>query len=229
MQEPVNTPKVLIVFFSLSGQTRGLLENLARGLREAGGEVTLERLEPLVRLRFPLGSFYKTFVLMLTTFFRKRVAIKPLSLTTTDGFDLIILAGPTWSYNPSGPVLAFIDRDGKQLLEGRTVLPLISCRGYWRTHWFGLRRLLNQCGASVPNSIVFAHPHKEPWRTLGVFLQIAGKSLSRSKIFGRHYQRYGHSDIQYGEARVLGEELGKALISGQSLKTLNLKTKVALP
>lgn len=228
MQESVNAPKILIVFFSLSGQTRGLLENLAGGLRAAGGEVTLERLEPQVRLRFPLGSFYKTFVLMLTTFFRKRVAIKPLSLTSTAGFDLIILAGPTWSYNPSGPVLSFIDRDGK-LLKGKTVLPLISCRGYWRTHWFGLRRLLNRCNAIVPNCLVFAHPHREPWRTLGVFLQIAGKSLSRSKLFGRYYQRYGHSDQQFAEARILGEELGKALVAGQSLKDLNLKTKIALP
>lgn len=220
--------RVLLVYYSLSGQTKGLLDNLAGGLREAGVEVTSERLKLQIRLRFPLGSFIKTILMMFTTFFRKRLAIEPLSITNTEGFDLIILAGPTWSYNPSGPVLAFLDRDGK-LLKGKTVLPLISCRGYWRTHWFGLRSLLVGCEAIVPNCLVFSHPHKEPWRTLGVFLQIAGKSLSRSKWFGKYYERYGHSDRQFAEARILGAELGKALICGQSLKTLDFKNEIALP
>ena len=135
MVESVHASKVLIIFFSLSGQTKGLLENLADGLKESGAMVAWERLEPEVRLRFPLGSFAKTILMMLTTFFRQRVPIKPLSVSRTAGFDLCILAGPTWSYNPSGPVLAFLDRDGNPLLQGRTVLPLISCRGYWRLHW----------------------------------------------------------------------------------------------
>jgi len=228
MVESVHASKVLIIFFSLSGQTKGLLENLADGLKESGAMVAWERLEPEVRLRFPLGSFAKTILMMLTTFFRQRVPIKPLSVSRTAGFDLCILAGPTWSYNPSGPVLAFLDRDGNPLLQGRMVLPLISCRGYWRLHWFGLRRLLKKCGAAVPNCLVFSHPHREPWRTLGVFLQIAGKPLSRSTFWGRFYKRYGHSERQFEEARKLGVELGQALAAGTPLETLNLRNKIAL-
>ena len=88
---------------------------------------------------------------------------------------------PAW-HSPHGPVLDLIDRFGPRLFRDRQVIPLISCRGYWRMHWWGLRQLLRNCGALVPNLIVFSHPAPEPWRTVGVFLKIVGKAPERSRL-----------------------------------------------
>jgi len=220
------TPRILILYYSFSGQTTGLLHNLGIGLKNQGAEVILERLRPLDPPRFPLGAILPTIAMMITTTLRRRLPIKEPDPAVWDSYDLLILAGPTWSYNPSGPILNLIDRFGPRLFRGQQVLPLISCRGYWRMHWWGLKKLLKDCGAQVPNRIVFSHLAPEPWRTIGVFLKIAGKAPERSRLIGRYYKRYGHSKEQLAEAERLGEILGAALANRQSLGALDLRSKI---
>lgn len=222
-------PRVLLLYYSFSGQTAGLLNNLGNGLRQEGLDVNLIKLRPVTPLRFPIGSIAATVRMMLTTSFRTRITISAPETAVWEDYDLIILAGPTWSYNPSGPILDLIDRFGPRLFKDKTVLPIISCRGYWRMHWYGLKSLLTRCGARVPNRIVFSHPTPEPWRTLGVFLKIAGKAPERSKLLGRYYQRYGHSRQQLLEAERLGRIIGRRLRNHRSLEDLDHDSSIALP
>lgn len=226
--KPDKMPRVLLLYFSFSGQTSGLLNNLGCGLKREGVEVNFAKLRPLTPLRFPVGSILATCKMMLTTLFRCRTAINEPDKSVWEDYDLIILAGPTWSYNPSGPILDLIDRFGPRLFKNKTVLPIISCRGYWRVHWYGLKSLLEKCGASIPNKIVFTHPTPEPWRTLGVFLKIAGKAPERSKLLGRYYKRYGHSKRQLLEAEKLGGVIGSCLKHNRSLTELDLRSDIAL-
>jgi len=222
-------PRVLIIYYSFSGQTTGLLNHLSIGLKQQGIEVAVERLRPLQPPRFPVGAILPTIKMMLTTAIRQHLPIQELSTASRASYNLLILAGPTWSYNPSGPVLDLLERFGSQLFRGQTVLPLISCRGYWRTHWLGLKRLLLACGAVIPNKIIFSHPATEPWRTIGVFLKIAGKAPERSPLIGRFYKHFGHSTEQMLEAERLGVLIGTALNNRQSLAKLDLQSKLALP
>jgi hypothetical protein len=219
-----NTPKkVLIICYSFSGQTSLLLRALQEALEQHGHTVTRERLEPINPLKFPTSGFAACLKLMIVTFFRQRVPIKDISAASKEKHDLIILAGPTWSYNPSGPVLSLIDRDGPAIFNNQQVIPLISCRGYWRVHWFGLRRMLTKCGAKIPNLMVFAHPNKEPWRTIGVFLKIAGKSPERHAFLGKYYTRFGHTRKQQEEAAKFGAVISEALQNNTSLEELKFQ------
>jgi hypothetical protein len=210
-----DAPAILIISFSLSGQTHVLLQGLISGLETAPCVVHHERLQALTPIRFPFGSVAKTVGMMLRTFLRERFAIAPLSPACDRPYDLVILAGPTWSYNPSGPMLAFLDRDGRRLLAGQTVLPLISCRGYWRMHLWGLKRMLRRCGARPAEAMIFSHPAKEPWRTLGVFLKLSGRHPERMAFIGHYYHRYGHDRTQAAEAREYGRRLVEALAAGR--------------
>jgi len=219
-------PQVLILYYSFSGQTAGLLNNLCNGLKGQGLEVTLEKLHPVNPPRFPVGSIIATFKMMLLTALRQRLKIREPDIPIGAAYDLIILAGPTWSYNPSGPVLDLLDRFGAKLFGGRRVIPLISCRGYWRMHWLGLRRMLRRYGAEVPNRMIFDHPAPEPWRTIGVFLKIAGRAPERSRLLGARYRRYGHSREQLAEAERLGKILGRALIDSTPLAELDLSPRI---
>ena len=188
-----------------------------------------ERIRPIDPPSFPFGSVLGTFYMMTVTFFRKRLSIHKLSENSYLDYDLIILAGPTWSYNPSGPVLAMLDRAGKRLFSGKKVIPLISCRGYWRAHFYGLRRLLQKSGAIVVNRIVFCHPSKEPWRTIGVFLKLAGKTPERMKLLKGRYPKYGHTRMQVDEAHEFGRMIGESLYSDADLSVLDFNTQRAMP
>lgn len=226
---PVEQKKILLVYFSFSSQTKNLVHALIEGLKGYDLEITKERVETMEHFRFPIGSIPQTIIMMFSTFMRKRIPIKPLSDQCFKDYDLIILAGPTWSYNPSGAILSLFDRDGAKLFNGKKVLPLISCRGYWRVHWWGLKNLLRKNGASVANLIVFSHPSPEPWRTIGVFLKLAGRMPEKKSWIAKYYNKYGHTRAQLQEAKRFGQIIGEALKTNQQLEQFDFKTKIANP
>jgi hypothetical protein len=200
---------------------------LIEGLQESDVEIHWEQMVPVADLRFPIGTISSTVLMMIQTFLRKRYPVQAVNPICYEPWDIVILAGPTWSYNPSGPVLSLIDRDGKRLFAGKTVLPFISCRGYWRVHYFGLKALLKRCGAHVVAPIVFSHPTPEPWRTIGVFLKLAGKAPEAgTSWFRRFYPKYGHSRQQVKDCQRVGVELGKNIVAGNSLDRLHFPLPV---
>lgn len=201
---------------------------MVAGMEEEGVEISWERIHTVEKLRFPIGTIPSTFIMMVQTFFRKRYPINSLNESAFQDWDLIILAGPTWSYNPSGPVLSLLDGEGNSLFKNQIVLPMISCRGYWRMHYWGLKSLLQKCGVKdVISPIVFSHPTPEPWRTIGVFLKLAGRTPEAgSSWFRRVYPKYGHSRKQVAKAGFLGKELGHDIQSGMELTGLSFETPI---
>lgn len=203
--------RVLIIYYSHSSQTRNLVQGLVAGLTDNGVLVTQQQLKPLEKVSFPFGTIGTTLKMMFATTVRKRMAIAELEERLDAGWDLVVLAGPTWSYNPSGPVLSFLDSWAK-LLAGQLVLPCISCRGYWRAHYWQLRILLRRCGARVMKPLVFLHPGAEPWRTVGVFLKLAGRNPESGRSWlSRHYRQFGHTRNQIDRARELGIDIAEKL------------------
>jgi len=205
--------RVLIVFYSFTQQTRLLVKKFVVGLEEEGILVVLQRLEPVTPYEFPFKSNVSLAAAMFGTFFRKRMTIYPVNPECFREWDCIVLAGPTWSYHPSGPVLTFLDNYGLSLCKGQKVIPFISCRSYWRIHYWSLKSQLKKLSAQVEEPIVFAHPTKEPWRMIGLILQLRGKMMRREKSwFRKHYPGYGHDRAQGIEAIEKGRLLGKKLL-----------------
>ena len=205
-------PKVLIVFYSFSRQTRKLVLAIQSGLLAAGTDVALERLIPVKQLKFPFSSMLMTIYMMVVTLFRKRIAIEELSPMAFDRYDLVILAGPTWSFNPCGPVLAFLDQYCGKILRDREVLPVISCRRYWSFHSRYLKKRILKCGGKPLEPWSFNHPVSEPWNTIGLFLTLMGKNPKRVPLLKKFYIRYGHSNRQLKEAEQRAKKLGVMLI-----------------
>lgn len=208
----MNRNRVLIIYYSFSSQTQLLVQRLASGLEESGAEVVLERVQPVAPLPFPFPNPLSCIGVMITSFFRKRVPITQPRHITENHWDLVIVGGPTWSYNPSGPILHLLDKYGDQFCAGRKIIPLISCRSYWRTHYRVVKRLLASKGATVEQPVVFQHQGREPWLTIGLFLQIIGRlPRKESSWFRQHYPRYGHTVEQFSEAVDTGRKIGAEL------------------
>lgn len=209
----MTTKRVLVVYYSFTQQTRLQLDKFIAGLESAGVEVTQERLEPLRPYAFPFRTNVRLTIAMIATFFRKRMPIKPVAQGCFDSWDCIVLAGPTWSYHPSGPMLDFLDRYGPDVCGGKLVIPFISCRAYWQWHYWTIKRMLGRCGSMVGEPIVFTHPVKEPWRSLGLLLKLRGKMAHQQYAWLRkHYPKYGHSEEQGLDALDYGRDLAGKLL-----------------
>lgn len=174
--------------------------------------MALQRLEPITPYEFPFKSNMTLGWAMIQTFVKKRMEIQPINPDYISKWDCIVIAGPTWSYNPSGPILTFLDKHGSTLCKGQRVLPFISCRSYWRIHHWTIKYKLRKAGAKIQSPIVFPHPIKEPWRIIGLILQLRGKMMRReSSWFRKHYPGYGHSKEQVREALEAGRIFAREL------------------
>jgi hypothetical protein len=190
------------------------LKKFIIGLESSGITVAQERLEPISPYEFPFRTSMRLVAVMVMTFFQKRMAIRPVAEKCFEDWDCIVLAGPTWSYHPSGPMLDFLDRYGRDVCAGKMVVPFISCRSYWQIHNWTLQRRLGAYSTKVQEPIVFMHPYEEPWRFIGLILQLRGKIVRREKTwFRRHYPSYGHSKEQGVEAMEKGKALGEKLMT----------------
>lgn len=221
--------RVLIIYFSLSGQSRGLINLLAAGIRNQNIFVTIEQIQPRKKIGFPLGTLWRTVKMMFSTFFRARIPIQKLSSQCYENYQLIILAGPTWSYNPSGPILSLLDSEGKALFKDQRVLPLISCRGYHRLHNVLLRIQLKRYGARLEESLIFAHPISEPWSTIGVFLKSAGYRPEQISLLKSHYSHFGHTTDQLQQVKRYGNLIGKALLKNESIDLKSSSAQKLVP
>jgi hypothetical protein len=216
MNNFVEQKRVLIVFYSFSSQTRNLLNGLARGLEEGGVAVQWEQLKPLTPPPFPVGSYWGAFKMMLSAFCKRRIAIEPPDRSRYVAWDLVICAGPTWSYHPSGPMLSFLDNYAREMFKGLDVLPLISCRRYWRLHHWEMKRALRGEGVRFLKPHVFSHPSPGIWCALGLFLKLAGKIPGIWRpVVQRYCPRYGHSPRQIEQAKSFGRSLANRLQEGR--------------
>ena len=204
---------MLIIYYSFTQQTRLLLKSFVEGLEGEGIEVVLEKLEPVAPYNFPFKTNLRLAKAMIGTFLRSRMTIQSVNEKCFMDWDCIVLAGPTWSYHPSGPMLDFLARYGKQVCAGKMVIPFISCRSYWRLNYWTIKQRLLQAGARTAQPIVFVHPIKEPWRFIGLILHLRGKMVRNKKSwFRKQYPAYGHSKTQGIESKAAGQQVALTLL-----------------
>lgn len=91
--------KVLVIYYSQSGKTKRLAEEIAKNFKVAGNEVELASIEPVEEKDY-------------TTNVREaregvEAKIKP-AMTDVSGYDLICVGTPVWSSSPATSVNGYI-------------------------------------------------------------------------------------------------------------------------
>ena len=152
----------LCVYYSLTGRTRALVEDLHRN----DPELLVVRLETIEDLRPPISTVKLLWLNVLALFVGRRIPIKQVVIPDMV-YDYLLIAAPTWGSKPAGPILSFLDRDLGRI-RFRQARYMISCRGFWRGNSRYLERKIGRrmtgCvvpyGGSLPGSIV------EVWRDI---------------------------------------------------------------
>jgi hypothetical protein len=145
--------KILVVYFSQSGQQMRILQSLIKPLLDAGHEVVFEELKPLERFPFP-WSAYEFFNAFPETFTQQAVPLQTLSVTTQQDFDLVILGYQPWFLTPSRPVSSFLQSaDGRRVLNSRNVITVLGCRNMWLGAQEKVKRRLREVNAKLVGHI----------------------------------------------------------------------------
>jgi flavodoxin len=145
--------KILVVYFTQSGQLKRILDHLTKPLIEAGHEVHFEEIQPVDQFPFPWNSF-QFFNAFPETFNQKAQALQPLAAKAFENYDLVILGYQPWFLSPSRPVSSFLQSaEGARILQNRNVVTVLGCRNMWLGAQEKVKRWLHKAKSNLTGHI----------------------------------------------------------------------------
>jgi hypothetical protein len=147
--------KVLVVYYSQTGQLREIVNSVIAPLK-ASGEIalTIEELKPKTPFPYPWTSD-EFFQAMPESVRGIACELQPLSLNGQESFDLVIIAWQPWYLSPSIPTHSFFQHEtAKKLLSGKPVVTIIGSRNMWIMAHERIREYLKSMQAKPVGNIV---------------------------------------------------------------------------
>ena len=200
--------RVLVVYYSQSGQLEHVARTVAAPMQSAGHTVDFLKLEPVTPYPFPW-----TFWQFLDAF-PESVALDPPALRAFQAqsrYDLILLCYTAWFLSPAPPVTAFLkSAPGRALLRDTPVVTVSACRNMWVLAQEEVKKLLAQAGARHCDHV----SRVDPGHALATFITTPRWMLTgrRDAVWGLPPAGLRDSDIA-GCAR-FGRALAIALHEG---------------
>ncbi len=159
-------PRVLLVYYSYTGQTQKVLDAAAGVFRQRGCEVHTAPIEfvdakysePFTR--FPMRRVWPEMLSVLSAQNRGETGEIRTPDAVRDGrYDLVCLGSPTWWRTVSMPMRSFLESsEARPLLEDTPYAVFAVCRRYWRENLEAVRELADKQGGRFADSIHFGYP-----------------------------------------------------------------------
>jgi menaquinone-dependent protoporphyrinogen IX oxidase len=159
-------PRVLLLYYTFTGQSLRVLEAAAEVFRERGCDVETAEIEftdPRYAerfSRFPMRRVWPDMLSVLPA--QKRGATGEIRTpdTVRDGdYDLICIGSPTWWQTVSMPMRSFLKSDeARKLLAGKPFAVFVVCRQFWQENFMAVRELAEQQGGRYIDGIHFTYP-----------------------------------------------------------------------
>ena len=145
--------RILILYYTQSGQLLSILESLVKPLIHAGHTIHFEEIQPEEKFPFPWTS-YQFFNAFPEVFSQKPQSLKNVSPKATNGYDVIILGYQPWFLTPSRPVSSFLQsEDAVRILSGKPVITVLGCRNMWLGAQEKVKRRLRDLNANLVGHI----------------------------------------------------------------------------
>jgi hypothetical protein len=201
--------RILIVYYTQTGQTREILQSLTQPLAGVDQvELVFEAIRPVPEFPFPwnVKAFFQT---MPECVQGLACPIAPLNLKPNTSFDLIILAWQAWFLSPSLPIQGFLQSEqGQALMKGKPVITITGCRNMWVMGMQDLKKSLAAAGAKHVGNIAL----RDRTPNLLSLFSIARWLLYNKKEKSRLIPRAGVSDSDIGRCREFGQSIQTALL-----------------
>lgn len=141
--------RILILYYTQSGQLLSILESLVKPLIHAGHTIHFEEIQPAEKFPFPWTS-YQFFDAFPEVFSQKPQQLKSVSTKATNGYDVILLGYQPWFLTPSRPISSFLQsEDARKILAGKPVITVLGCRNMWLGAQEKVKRRLKEINATL--------------------------------------------------------------------------------
>lgn len=205
--------KVLLVYYSQTGQLGSLARHFAEPLQQSGSiHVDCVNIRPQRPYPFP-WPFWRFFDTFPETVHLKPAPIEPPEIPHTD-YDVVVIAYTVWFLSPSQPVTAFLQHpETRKLLCNKPVVTLIGCRNMWLGAQEKMKMLLAQNGAVLIGNIV----KTDACGSAASFITTPAWMLTGNRRYFRSLPAAGIAAEQLADGARFGAKLRDVLIGGGSL------------
>jgi menaquinone-dependent protoporphyrinogen IX oxidase len=184
-------PRVLLLYYSYTGQSLKVLEAAGEVFAERGYEVhkaPLEFTDPRYAerfSRFPMRRVWPDMLSVLPAQRRGATGEIRTPDTVRDGdYDLICIGSPTWWQTVSMPMRSFLKSDeARKLFSGTPFAVFVVCRQYWQENLTAVRELAEQQGGRYVDEVHFTYPG-DPLRSMLSLTSYLGSGQYREKYLG---------------------------------------------
>jgi menaquinone-dependent protoporphyrinogen IX oxidase len=209
-----NPPRVLLLYYSYTGQSLKVLEAAGEVFAERGYEVhkaPLEFTDPRYAerfSRFPMRRVWPDMLSVLPAQRRGATGEIRTPDTVRDGdYDLICIGSPTWWQTVSMPIRSFLKSDEAQkLFSGTPFAVFVVCRQYWRENLTAVRELAERQGGRYVDEVHFTYPG-DPLRSMLSLTSYLGSGQDREKYLGVRIPRTNVQPEQLQQTRTFAGAL----------------------
>jgi hypothetical protein len=231
--------KVLVIYYSQSGQLGDIITNLTGPLAQAGNTIETIQINPSTAYPFPwTGKSF--FAVMPDCVLGVPTTLAPFQLKESK-YDLVIIGYQAWFLSASIPSNSFLLHPSiKAVLKNTPVVTITGARNMWISAMEQIRKLLKQAEAKHVGNIVLVDEHANPvsfvtilyWmftgkkdRYLNIFPKpgVAEEDITHCKIFGGIIEKH----LASGNYDGMQEELlaKKAVVVKYNLMFIESKAK----
>jgi hypothetical protein len=200
--------KVLILYYSQSGQLQTVLDNIIAPMQQDGNiSCDYKAIRPKNPFPYP-WNFYQFFDIFPESVYLNGCEIEELE--TEEEYDLIILGYTVWFLSPSLPVTGFLQSPmAKKLLNDTPVITVIACRDMWLTAQEKVKSLLDDVNARLIDNVVLTDQGK----SIHSFVTTPRWMLTGKKDAFWFFPKAGVAENEIEEASRFGTRLCTALAS----------------
>ncbi len=206
--------KILVIYYTQSGQLEDILNNFTAPLIEAGNSVEKVRVHVANDYPFPWNG-KAFFSVMPDCVLSAPTELKPFQLKENK-YDLVILGYQAWFLSPGIPTNSILqDPAVKAVLKDTPVVTITGARNMWISAMQRIKKILKDSEAKLVGSIALFDKHHnlisfitifywmfkgKKGRWLGIFPKpgVADTDIANTALYGATLQKYLQSGIYDG-------------------------------
>ena len=198
--------KVLVLYYSQSGQLKNVIDNFITNLPDEEIEVDLKAIKPKTKYPYP-WPFYKFAIEFPEAALMEGGDVYEVEDLKED-YDLIILGYTIWYLSPSSPIVGFMkSAQAKKLFKDKPVITLIACRDMWVMAQEKMKGLLENVGAKLIDNVALTDQGKGIYS----FVTTPRWLLSGKKNAFWFFPPAGIREREIDQAARFGKRLNEAL------------------
>ena len=204
--------KVLVLYYSQSGQLRDVINSIVSPLQESQAvECHCRAIKPVHPHPYP-WPFYTFFDAFPEAVNLDGCSVEELELEAD--YDLIVLGYTVWFLSPAIPVTGFLQSaQAKALFKGKPVVTVIACRDMWLQAQEKMKGLLEGLGARLLDNVALIDQGK----SLYTFITTPRWLLTGKKDAFLGFPAAGIAPAEISAASRFGERLVAALSADREL------------